>query len=681
MTDVVEIEPVVITGVGMAAPLGLCADAVFDRVCAADCGIGPLSAIESALPPGADGGQAPDLPADYLPGQPREVRYLRHAIEQAVADAGWDAIDSAPARRAVLLGTTLHGMRAGGEFLRSGDYAALKNLLAADTLALAIEGLAIEGPRLTTCSACSSSLDAIALGVTLLQAGDVDVVIAGGYDTMSEYVWAGFNALRLVSGPPLRPFVRGRQGMKVSEGYAVVVLERRADAVRRGASMLAAVSGWGDSADAFHLTRPDPSGDGAARSMRAALSRAGVGAGEIGLIAAHATGTPDNDTAEAAAIGAVLGDSAAGVPVVGFKSHLGHTLGGAGAVELILSAKALAANRLPGCANVNAVDVEYPHLNVRTGPAVVSQIEATLNTSLGFGGANASAVLQHPHRPVTRGRKSREVCVTGVGVIAPGIIGHDAWVAAGGRLHEGHTAIDDAALAALLDARRIRRLSPYVKHTLAATALATRHAKLDESSDLLRSASAFLATTHGSVGYCHAYYGQIVRDGVAAANPMLFAEGVPNAAAAHVSLTFGLRGGCRTFIGSTNAGLDALHLAALRVAAGDTPLAVVGAAEESGDVIDAAYRGCDPAAPAAVSAAVALIIEPLEAARARGAIPLAQITTASPSASVTVGAHPRGAYSVGPLLSLATAVLQAAGPIRVTAVDRTGASSAAHVRP
>src|SRR5207248_3273401 len=160
----------------------------------------------------------------------------------------------------------------------------LKDFLSASTIERAAHDLNFTGPAATTCSACSSSLGAIALAVTLLQSNDLDLVIAGGYDTISEYAYAGFNSLRLVAPGALRPFARDRQGMKLAEGYGIVVLERASDAQRRGAKPLATILGYGESADAHHLTQPHPEGEGAARAMAAALKSANLSSGEIDLI-------------------------------------------------------------------------------------------------------------------------------------------------------------------------------------------------------------------------------------------------------------------------------------------------------------------------------------------------------------------------------------------------------------
>ncbi|MDB5329766.1 MAG: hypothetical protein JWP03_917, partial [Phycisphaerales bacterium] len=388
---------ILITGAGLVTPLGLTREATWQAIRAGRCGLGPLSAIEQPLPEGSTGGQAPELSEAGDPRASREVRYLRHAIAEALADAGGGKpLPYSPSRCGFMLGTTLHGMRAGGRFFRSGNNAALADFLAGATLRDATAGLPFTGFSATACSACSSSLGSIALALSLLRSGRLDCVIAGGYDAISEYVYGGFNSLRLVAPGPLRPFTRGRQGMKLAEGYGIVVLERADDAARRGARGLAEVLGHGESADAHHLTQPHPEGEGAARAMRAALEDAGVEPSRIDLIAAHATGTPDNDAGEFAALSRVFGADLPRVPVVAFKSHLGHTLGGAGAVELILSALCLRDQIVPACPNVCPEDLEFPGLHVSTGTSQPARIRATLNTSLGFGGANTCVVLGPP---------------------------------------------------------------------------------------------------------------------------------------------------------------------------------------------------------------------------------------------------------------------------------------------
>jgi 3-oxoacyl-[acyl-carrier-protein] synthase II len=281
--------PIVITATGMATSLGLDAASTLAAIRSGRIGLGAMPAMESPLPDGSLGGQALDLPADFASGLPREIRALRWVITQALTAAFPHGNPYAPRRCALILGTTLHGIRAGGRFLRTDNPRELIYFLASSVARKASEGLGLEGACMTTCSACSSSLGAIALGATLLESGQFDLVIAGGYDAVSEYAWAGFNALRLVAPDAVRPFATNRKGMMLAEGYAVVALERAADAAARGRVPIAHLAGWGESADAHHLTQPEPNGSGAARAMHDALRRARTSPAAISMIAAHAT--------------------------------------------------------------------------------------------------------------------------------------------------------------------------------------------------------------------------------------------------------------------------------------------------------------------------------------------------------------------------------------------------------
>jgi 3-oxoacyl-[acyl-carrier-protein] synthase II len=673
---------VVITGAGLVTPLGLSREQTWRAVLDMRCGMGPMPAMESRLPPGADGGQAPDLPGTSFSHLPRETGYLRYALLQALVDAGIESkLPCSNDRCGIILGTTLHGMRRAGELLRSGDYRCLAGFPAAAVLEGAARGLRLNGCALTTCSACSSSLGAIALGLTLLRSGQLDVVVAGGYDTISEYVYAGFNSLRLVAAGPLRPFARARQGMKLAEGYGIVVLERLGDARRRGANLLATILGFGESADAHHLTQPHPAGQGAARAIREALDDAGLEAAAIDLIAAHATGTPDNDAGEFAALSAVFGRELPRIPVVAFKSHFGHTLGGAGAVELILSAMALRDQVVPACVNVGRDDIEFPGLNLATGGPTAARIRATLNTSLGFGGANTCMILGNafsspfppgegrgegkaesplsppspPPSPGGRGGKARppaqgDVFITGMGVVFPGIVGNDAFVRRlqrPARLEADTGNVAEADIAELLSARRVRRMSDYVKVSLAAAALCIRDAGIEDMG-FMESCAAILGTAHGSSNYSECYYRQIVSEGISAANPMLFAEGVPNAGAAHLSLMLNLKGPCQTIIGSRTAGLDALRLAAARIAGGRWTRAIVGAAEEFSPVVNEAYRAAGVYGPGgfvAGAGAVVLLLENRESMQSRRCRPRARVIAAD-GATATSQPFPRPARRI-----------------------------------
>jgi 3-oxoacyl-[acyl-carrier-protein] synthase II len=518
----------------------------------------------------------------------------------------------------------------------------MEQFLAAPILRDALRGLPIHGPALTTCSACSSGLGAIALGMTLLRTGQADLVLAGGYDPVSEYVYAGFDSLRLVAESDARPFSKNRDGMKIAEGYAIVALEREADAqsaIRNPQSaILARVLGYGETSDSHHLTQPHPEGEGAARAIRAALTSSNLPPQAIGLISAHATSTPNNDAAEFAAISQVFGDRTKDLPVVAFKSHIGHTLGGAGAAELILSLLALREQTFPPTANTTQDTLDFP-IRLNFGEPRPTDIAATLNLSLGFGGSNAAMVLTRgtglppgagsspatfsATDPPGRSPVPRPVLLTGIGFVAPNLIGNEPL-----RQLSSHPTspshLDDAHIAHLLNARRVRRMSEYVKATLAATTVAFQDAGIQDIPAWTNSAAAILGTCLGSSNFCETYYRPITTDGLSAANPALFAEGVPNAAAAQLSLMFQVKGGCQTIIGSRTAGIDALWLASLRIASGEWDRAIVSAGEELHETATAIYKSLGLEIPLSTGA-VSIVLESEPSARARNIEPRAII--------------------------------------------------------
>ncbi len=547
-----------------------------------------------------------------------------------------------PERVGVVLGTTLHGIRAAGRYFRDGDLNHFQQFLAPSILEQATADLDAQGISVTTCSACSSGLGSIALAMTLLNTGELDCVIAGGYDPISEYAYGGFNSLRLVATGPARPFCSDREGLKLGEGYGVVVLERSPDAAQRKANVLGRLCGYGETADAHHLTQPHPEGDGAARALQLALADAELEPGDIDLICAHATSTPDNDGGEFKALSRVFEDRLAETPVVSFKSHVGHTLGGAGAVELILGMMALRDGVIPPTANVTPQDVEYVGLNLTSGVERSAALKHTMHLSLGFGGANTCLVLAPAHAApavITERRDAiHEIWITGVGAVAPGRVTADQWQMRGGlavKADTGETSED--LILPYLNARRVRRMSAYVTLSLAATALAMRDAGVEGDEAFAREAYAVLGTAHGSACYSADYYKQIVEEGLAAANPMLFAEGVPNAGAAHLSLMLGLKGSCQSVLGTRTAGLEALRLVATRMVEGRWSRALVSVGEEYAPLVRDAYAHCGLYAGGQTSGrafedgpgfamgdgAVTFVLERADVARARGMVPRA----------------------------------------------------------
>jgi 3-oxoacyl-[acyl-carrier-protein] synthase-1 len=247
--------------------------------------------------------------------------------------------------------------------------------------------LGLRGPAHVISTACSSSAKALASAARLLQAGLADAVVAGGADSLCRFTVAGFAALGSVEAARCNPFSRHRAGINIGEGAALFVVTRAPGPVR--------LAGWGESADAHHMSAPEPTGQGPERALRAALARAGLAPADIDYVNLHGTATPQNDAMEAAVVARVFG---ADTPCSSTKPLTGHTLGAAGAIEAALCWLALARNpggRLPPHWWDGHGDPDLPPIGlVAPGATATRPLRRLLSQSFAFGGSNAALVLE-----------------------------------------------------------------------------------------------------------------------------------------------------------------------------------------------------------------------------------------------------------------------------------------------
>ena len=257
-----------------------------------------------------------------------------------------------------------------------------------------------QGPNNTIVTACSASTQALGEGLRLVQRGDADVVLAGGADSridpLSLVAYSLLGAVSTADRPPekiSRPYDRDRDGFVLGEGGAILVLESLEHAKARGATIHAELTGYGSSFDGVGVTRPDPTGDGAARAMKAALDDAGVGIGEVDYISGHGTSTLLNDLMETNAVKTVFGDRAKQIPMSSIKSMIGHLIGAAGAMEGLASVLAIRDGVLPPTINLDNPDPECD-LDYVPNEAREVKVDTVLSNSFGFGGQNAAIVFR-----------------------------------------------------------------------------------------------------------------------------------------------------------------------------------------------------------------------------------------------------------------------------------------------
>jgi 3-oxoacyl-[acyl-carrier-protein] synthase II len=400
---------VVITGCGLVTAAGTELDRVWAALMDGTCFIRPLREAEFVAP-GMEGlmGAPVELPAsdaldaavDTDARRDRCAQLALAAARRAFADAALPR--EARADAGVALGTTMgqerqiadlsdRGAASGGPAAVDAGFGARSDVQRLAGVVAAQEGLG--GPVLVNVTACASGNAATAWAYDLVATGTADVMAAGGADTFTRLIYCGFSRMGALSKGICHPFDKDRDGVSFGEGAAFIVLEELEHARRRGARIYAELAGYGISNDAYHLTAPDPNGEGFVRAARQALATTGTDPAAVGYVSAHGTGTQYNDLAEARTMKALFGERAPRVPISSVKSMLGHTNGAASAIENVVCALALVNQTVPPTANLRTPDPEMDLDLVRDKGRPIA-LDVCLNLSAGFGGFNVCTVLK-----------------------------------------------------------------------------------------------------------------------------------------------------------------------------------------------------------------------------------------------------------------------------------------------
>ena len=407
-----ERRRVVVTGLGTVNPLAHNVDDFWTALLDGRSGVGPVTLFDASRLPTHFAAEVKGFDSElFMPRKDarrldRSTLLFWASAKQAMDDAGLELEDGSPEseRAGVVCGTGIGGIGTTQEqigVLAERGPSRISPLAIPMVMSNQASGAVsiafhLAGPSTCTVTACAASANAIGDAAEIIRRGVTDVMVAGGMEgAVTEFAMGGFNSMKALSTrnddpqAASRPFDRDRDGFVLGEGAGALILEEHEHAVARGAEIYGEIIGYGMSADAYHITLPKPGGGGAARAMQGALRDACVSPEAVGYINAHGTSTPANDVTETLAIKTVFGDDAYGLPISSTKSMTGHLLGGAGAVEAVITLKVLSEGIIPPTINHENPDPECDLDYVPNEPREAN-VSLALSNSFGFGGHNVT---------------------------------------------------------------------------------------------------------------------------------------------------------------------------------------------------------------------------------------------------------------------------------------------------
>jgi len=414
METLPDSQRVVVTGLGAIHGLGQTADTFWASLLAGKNGIDRVSLFDPSAFSTQIGSEVRgwNVEEHMDPKEARRNDRYTHfgfcAAKQAFADSGLDMAQEDPDRVGVLIGSGIGGMmtyetqlkkffEGGPRKVSPFTIPALIGNICSGMFAIEIGA---RGPNFGVVSACATGTHAIGESMHMIKRGDADIMIAGGAEAaVTPFAYASFCSMRAMStrnddpATACRPFSLGRDGFIMGEGAGVLVLESLAHAKKRGARIYAEVAGYAATADAHHITMPDPEGKGLGMAMTRAIKASGLTPDQVDYINAHGTSTPYNDKFETLAIKRVFGDRAKSIPISSTKSMTGHLLGAAGGIESVISVKTLHTQSIAPTINLHEPD---PECDLDYVPNVARQatMKVVMSNNLGFGGQNAAIVFK-----------------------------------------------------------------------------------------------------------------------------------------------------------------------------------------------------------------------------------------------------------------------------------------------
>lgn len=576
----------VITGLGIVCPVGNNIEESWNSIKTGKTGIAEVTSVNTD---GCYANLGGEVSCDSLPAPQydRSARLCIKAAEEAIADAGFDG--KAVGEAGIIVGSCVGGAVSIDEYLTAQkegkeDDSLIPNMAASSIANHASAYLGLNGVTANIVNACAAGTMSIAYACDLIRAGEGDVFLAGGTDPFSSLAFAGFHALHALSVESCSP-LNHSNGITLGEGSGILVVEEYEHAVARGAKIYCEVAGYGVNCDAYHITAPDPTGQGQMDVIRRALSSAGVSPSDISYVNAHGTGTAKNDEAEFLSLHTIFDGT--DVSVSSTKSMTGHCLGAAGAVEAVFTVKAVSENTLPPTIGYTEEDKavlaeKAGDLDFVANESRSKEINMAMSNSFAFGGTNASIIFAKGEHPVPDTSKDK-IYITGFGQVLSADTDENASVA---KITLEMKDFTERGVKLGV----FRKLDKFSQLQLISGIDALTSAGITINEENERRIGTIIGTSAGPVTEVSNFQKNIVEKGCTAGSAFTFPNTVYNAAGGHFTIFTKAKGYCATVANGTQAGLQSVAYACDVLGKGNEDIMLAAGTDEGSDMVTYFYE-------------------------------------------------------------------------------------------
>lgn len=594
----------VITGLGMICAIGSSVDECWKNAVNGVSGIRETNSVNTDgcyanLSAEVHDGSLESLP--HAAEMDRASQFCVKAAGEALRDAGLTVDSKNSNRVSVIMGSCVGGAASIHDFYENGQDASYVPKMPISAIANLVAQIYGAGGVVTNiANACAAGTISLAYACDLIRDGKADAAIAGGADTFSSIPYAGFISLHALDAQPCSPFNRC-SGITLGEGSGALVVESYEHAVARGAKIYCEVLGSGISSDAHHITAPREDGEGQMNAIRGALAHSGLKPADIGYINAHGTGTGKNDMAEFLSLHTIFDGTAAQLSVSSTKAMVGHCLGAAGAIEAVLSVKALTEDTVPP--TVGYTEDDLVKLADRAGKidfcpnkSESKPLENVMSNSFAFGGNNASIVFSKRAGDVQIPEKKEKVYVTGLGIVSPAGNGIEAYTA---KCVAGETPAavsvestvgpEDYAKCGLKMAF-YRKLDRFSQYQAVSGMEALADANLTVTDENATDIGIVVGTSDGPLATVCNFQEDLTTKGNAAGSAFKFPNTVYNAAGGYLSICSGIKGYNVTVTNGAQSGLSGIAYAAGILRDGVEKTILATGTDESGEIMTMLYN-------------------------------------------------------------------------------------------